>query len=220
MKLLIGWIYIAAYTLRWMVLQPCFAAKYKAHIVDKRPIFLDGVSESEGFRTTMVQEFSSALSAMICQEDSSICLHACCCHAVRLADTYSSVGLGGFWMNFLLLTFLDFLLPFLMWEAKAGLAGALLCRAMFAAIFSYKRGSLRHRMGGEGCSFIDFLGLFCCPYCAACQEARHVDGVAQVHVACCFVLMRSSHSGEPLVGQPVFAGEGVQLINTEQGDGM
>eukprot|EP00930_Biecheleria_cincta_P103444 TRINITY_DN9540_c0_g1_i1.p1 TRINITY_DN9540_c0_g1~~TRINITY_DN9540_c0_g1_i1.p1 ORF type:complete len:408 (-),score=39.76 TRINITY_DN9540_c0_g1_i1:225-1328(-) len=213
-KSLIVFIVAAVSALKWIVVQPIFAAKYKTQIVDERRKLPDSVP-GVGFGSTMSQECCSALAAMTCQDDASLCLHACCCHAVRMADTYSSAGLGSFYANFVGLTVLLYLLPCLL---TTGGYAPLLCYALCAAIFSTRRGRLRQRLGGSECSFMDFLSLLCCPFCAACQEARQVEQVTSEHVACCCLLMEASEADgtAPLVGEPVVADRGVELAASGQ----
>lgn len=115
-------------------------------------------------------QWSSGLCA--CFEDPYTCVWACCCPAVRWADTLDMVGMMKFWSAFALCTVLEFVmhLPCL------GLVWVVLC-----CVMTYYRQELRGlfqipRAGGV----VDFALICCCMPCVLAQDARHVNMAAKL----------------------------------------
>lgn len=189
-----------------------FMVRYQRDVMAKKPKLPDVRPEvplagHRGFRTSIVEEFCSALSCLFCQsQDASLCLHSTFCRGVRMSDTYTSAGLEGFYCNGLMYFTTLFALPValslnFMWG-----------RLAFAFLFVVKRRQLRHRLSGyeESCKdfFVDFMLLLCCTPCVACQEARHVDDTLGIRVECCCRLVDAQEPATPLVGVPVTTAHG------------
>jgi Cys-rich protein (TIGR01571 family) len=120
-------------------------------------------------------------------EDFDACLCACCCPAIRGAETLSVVrGFLGFWTAFLawnLFVFLDYGLVLFGHgpEREMVINGyhlSLLTWGGFVALLVYWRSRLREVFGmhrGLASTSGDCLLYCCCTCCAVAQEARHVE---------------------------------------------
>lgn len=159
---------------------PIFAWKYKELVVDRKPPWIEPVQQR-----WRVHELSTGFRVGLCDcfSDCNVCVHTCCCYYVRLAETYTGAGLGSFWRLFFVAV--GFRVAGTCASLLLGGCGDLACIIMFAVYFSYKRGALRERLGGAGCTCMDCCCIFTFGECAACQEARTVDGLLGVTTACC-----------------------------------
>lgn len=194
--------------LEWILI--CiFTVQYRRYVIAKKPKILDADAvpdefriSGRGFRTSITQECFSGVGALACcSEESSMFLHACCCTAVRMSDTYSSAGLGGFCAHVLLAFALRGLAQ--LGDAVAGGWCLLAARAAMALYFAVLRGRLHRRLGGYSELLTDFCCIFWCAPCVASQEAKQVDGALGVRVECCCVLEQAGQAAVPLVGLPV-----------------
>jgi Cys-rich protein (TIGR01571 family) len=107
-----------------------------------------------------------------CFEDPYTCVWACCCPAVRWADTLDMVGMMKFWSAFALCTVLEFVmhLPCL------GIVWVILCCVMT----SYRQ-ELRGLFQIPRAGFVvDFALICCCMPCVLAQDARHVNMAAKL----------------------------------------
>jgi len=185
-----------------------FAKKYKEHVMDRKPQLQDvpEVWKAVGpdFRFGICDCFS----------DWDILLHTCCCTYARIADTYASAGLLSFWNTVMICIGISVARLLVGLIIGDQLSGALFA-VIFAGVLSNYRGMLRVRLGGEGCTVMDFICLCCCPLCALCQEARQIDGAIGVRTSCCCNLKveMGNTTGEPvLVLQPLTGGPQRELL--------
>lgn len=155
-----------------------FACVYKSRVVDMKPR-LDPTASS-GTSTTVLSKHG----LFDCCGDANICLHAWFCFKVRVADTYASANIMGFWMTFWL---------------------ALCCPMAFIfCIMPMKRGQLRGRLGGsDNCTCGDFCKAVFCPCCTVVQDARAVDDALGVQTRCCCTLDKKEDRQPLVVGGPV-----------------
>jgi len=186
-----------------------FMVKYQHGVVARKPMLSDpppeGWRASAGnFRTSIRDECQMALNCLVCRsQDASLCLHSCCCLAVRMADTYASAGLGGFYCNFFMFFITVYVFPQCLGAVSGVRCGTWLGLPVLALGRTARRWQLQRRLGGAGGSWMDCPLLLVCGPCMACQEARHVDGALGVQVECCCVLMDARNDSLPLVGMPV-----------------
>merc|ERR1740121_3321334 len=167
---------------------------------------MECAASGQHFLTGVYSECCAGLAASVLLEDASLCLHACCCYKVRVADTYSSAGLGNFTTIFLQMLMLAGATRFGLLAIGMNWVFVLILSDVALALYiSVRRGQVRARLGGSTCSFMDFVCVSYCPWCTACQEARHVDAALGVQVRCCCVLEESAMDSIPLVGLPVSA---------------
>jgi len=86
-----------------------------------------------------------------------------------------------------------------------------LAMLLIAIVLASLRSRIRYRYGGSGLvTCEDYVTSLFCWTCAVCQEARHVDQAAQIHVNCCcsVVPVLCSYESRPIVvGPPVMMGE-------------
>lgn len=118
--------------------------------------------------------------------DKLLCLMACCCPAIRWADTMRLVGFYGFWTAVLLCAFLS----------SAAQATAGLTALLFVGIATQRRQELRKLFNissGGSTLATDCLTYLCCSCCAIIQEARVVE---EAHV----VQHQAVQKGLPLRG--------------------
>lgn len=146
-----------------------------------------------------------------CFTNTNECLCACFCTSVRFADTYSAIGLGGFWCCWFQFWGLNMIVAVLsvfitgavypppsdalfnpVYQNNANeinnLIGCLLRGAIFGV---WARGKLRQRLGDPGTSrpiAYDLASWGCCPCCALTQESVEVDIAADVSISCPWTL--------------------------------
>lgn len=106
-----------------------------------------------------------------CFEEFQVCFCACCCPAIRWAETLSLVdGLIVFWVGFALYMSLTLINT---------ITSVLVCWFVLALICTAYRQELRTKFSFEhqgGATFLTDLLLHCfCTCCAIAQEARHVE---------------------------------------------
>lgn len=196
------------------ILAQCgFMVKYQRHVVAKKPKLSDLLpserrASAGNFRTSIRDECCMALHCWVCRsQDSSLCLHSCCCRGIRMADTYASAGLGGFYCNAFMFFGTLYAFPVCL-SVVAGVKHSMwLGRVALALVLAARRWQLLRRLGSSGGSWMDCLLLLFCTPCATCQEARHVDGALGVQVECCCVLVGVQDDNISLVGIPVAIGE-------------
>jgi len=110
-----------------------------------------------------------------CFSDPEICLWACCCPAIRWADTMRYMGLLGFWIAFAI---------FFGLEVGASTTGEILIWAVLAVVCAGMRQEMRMAYGMNeqgGWTYLEDFCLYCC--CACCtiiQEARQVEEAYKV----------------------------------------
>jgi len=106
-------------------------------------------------------------------EDPLLCVCACCCPAIRWAETVSFVpDLLAFWPAFFFFMLLLALTRVDVW------ATGFVCACVLALMCTSYRQELRHRFGMQagGVSYVtDCLLYLFCMCCAIQQEARHVE---------------------------------------------
>lgn len=119
------------------------------------------------------EHFTFGLIDMNCRHDWQICLMACCCPAIRWADTVSKDKLPmlNFWIALAMVVTLQVL--------QAATMGATL--VLFILLGVFFRQKLRYAFGHTGKASktlpADLLTWICCPCCALVQEAREVEQV-------------------------------------------
>lgn len=106
-----------------------------------------------------------------CCDDFQVCLCACCCPAIRWAETLSLVdGLIIFWVGFVLYMSLTLINT---------ITSVLVCWFALALICTAYRQEIRAKFNFEhqgAATFIADCLLYCfCSCCAIAQEARHVE---------------------------------------------
>jgi len=147
-----------------------------------------------------------------CFSNMNECLCSCFCTSIRFADTYSSIGLGGFWCVWLQFWGLNVIVSFLggfitqviyppppdaifnpQYQSNVeeinNLFGCLFRGLIFGV---WARGKLRKRLGDTGSAnekiAYDLLSWGCCPCCALTQESVEVDIAADVSISCPWTL--------------------------------
>lgn len=104
-----------------------------------------------------------------CFETPSLCLLACCCPAVRWADTLRMGGLLGFWVGVAVMLVVGII------NATAGMLLALI----MAGVGAFYRQKIRLMFGIEQATCetfsLDLLAYCCCPVLAIVQEARTME---------------------------------------------
>jgi len=114
-----------------------------------------------------------------CFSDPEICLWACCCPAIRWADTVRYVGLLGFWIAFAI----AFAIFFCMGVVSSSPV-EIIVWAVLALVFAAIRQEMRKAYGMHeqgGWTYLEDFCLYCC--CACCtiiQEARQVEEAYKV----------------------------------------
>ncbi|CAE8639513.1 unnamed protein product [Polarella glacialis] len=114
-----------------------------------------------------------------CFENIPVCFWACCCPALRWADTMDMQGFLGFWPAMGVWTVLNLL-------SFAGLGFVWLLAIGGVTYYRQKmRRSFNMEGQGEICSYCgDCCFYSCCTLCAVAQEARHVEFAAKVDHPC------------------------------------
>lgn len=195
-----------------MVMPWAFAIVYKRRVVNQRPTLIPVESIPQDLKQL---DFKFGLCN--CCEDGSTCLHAWCCSAVRIGETYSgrASGLYGFWA-----TILVYQMPFIFGLFETLFFGpAILTMSLqivIAIFFGTKRTALRKRLGGvakNGCDawkevVTDIWLWFFCSCCVITQEARSVDSLQGVRVECCCNLQEL---GPAAADPPVVLGTAVPV---------
>jgi len=205
---------------------------YKSRVVDQRDPFPNPVEaewniSGKGFKYGICG----------CCTDTQYCLHGCCCLDMRLADTYASTGIVGFWTILLvgcLFAFIGYTgymgLGFALREVEimeginmGGFAalGFYLPQIVFAGWMATNRGKLREKLGGQADQcLMDFICWWWCACCVTIQEARQVDEATSVRVECCCKLLKAGPYATGaeaqaigMIGQPVAVGEAVGQIS-------
>jgi len=149
-----------------------FTYLYKKHVVDQILPLQPLEAGSRG------KDFSRSLCD--CLGHPQLCWYAICCLPCRAAHTWNVAGV------------LDYLL---------GVFSYTLCTFVgcWWCIGAKMRMDMRRKLGMEEDTCCDFIAWFCCPLCAAGQEALEVDELSRVDVACCFKLTRLNEQGQPLL---------------------
>lgn len=109
-----------------------------------------------------------------CFEEPGICLWACCCPAIRWADTVDLSGLVRFWVA---------LAVFLGLSVANAFLGEVLLWAALAVVCAGFRQEMRRKFGmsQSGSTYVEDCLLYCCcSCCAIAQEARHVEEACRV----------------------------------------
>jgi len=163
-----------------------------------------------------------------CCADTQYCLHGCCCFDVRMADSYATAGIIGYW-SLIGIGFLFFFIGYVMYglvgfglrqiEISDGMSlgqfagiGYYLPQILFAAFMAKKRGQLREKFGGRAdqCG-MDFCCWWWCACCMVIQEARQIDEATSARVECCCKLLKSgplvTAANVGMVGQPIAVGQ-------------
>jgi len=103
-----------------------------------------------------------------------LCFWACCCPAIRWADSMSMLGLLGFWVAFSI---------FLGLELLNSLTSGVVFYLVLCSVATYQRQRLREKFDMDHDDAktvgIDCLWFCCCLPCAVSQEARHVEEAAK-----------------------------------------
>jgi len=129
---------------------------------------LDNILDEASFKIWRFGLFS-------CCSEPEICLWACCCPAIRWADTLRHIGFLGFWMAFTI---------FFSIEVVASTTGGIAIWAVLATVCAAMRQEMRVAYGmyeQGGCTYLEDFCLYCC--CACCtivQEARQVEEAYKV----------------------------------------
>jgi len=130
---------------------------------------LDAVLDEGSFKAWRFGLFS-------CFSDPEICLWACCCPAIRWADTLRYMCLLGFWIAFAIYFGIEVVL------STSG--GNLIIWAVLAIVCATMRQEMRIAYGMSeqgGWTYLEDFCLYCC--CACCtiiQEARQVEEAYKV----------------------------------------
>jgi len=129
---------------------------------------LDAVLDEGSFKAWRFGLFS-------CFSEPEICLWACCCPAIRWADTMRQIGYLGFWMAFAV---------FFGISVVASATGAIAIWAVLAFVCAAMRQEMRLAYGmyeQGGCTYFEDFCLYCfCSCCTIIQEARQVEEAYKV----------------------------------------
>lgn len=195
----------------WFTVAVC----YKGSVVDKRSRF----SPAGGGGL----DFTPGLCG--CFDDCQQCMHGFFCSDVRIADTYATTGIMGYW-SFVI----AYLIYFSLCEAiGTGLqymatsngmnntnlnnVGFYILGPLAGAYMALKRSELRAKLGaGQGQFIIDCLLWWWCPCCVTIQEARQLDGYTGETAKCCCSLVKWG-PGAAAGGGPVVVG---QVVGTQK----
>lgn len=160
-----------------------------------------------------------------CCEDCQQCMHGCCCADVRIADTYATTGIMGYWF-----VVIAILIYYCLCEALGtglqylatsnGINNANLNNVAFyilgplaGAFMATKRGELRGKLGAGQPSFVmDCLLWWWCACCVTIQEARQLDQYTGETARCCCTLVKFG-GGATAAGGPVVVG---QVVGTQK----
>lgn len=179
---------------------------YKTNVHDNKPAI------SENNQTMSSGNFHYGL--FDCFTNMNECLCSCFCTSVRFADTYSSVGLGGFWCcwfqfwglnviaSFIVRTAVmaaypppadpNELIAYIQNENEIENIVGILVRGLIFGVWC--RGKLRKRLGdntdNKMNTVIDLLAWGACPCCALTQESVEVDIAADVSISCPWTLTK------------------------------
>jgi len=186
------------------------ARMYKSGVTDQRKAFF----VNPAFSMANGADFKYNICG--CCDDRSQCLHALCCADLRIADTYSTTGLNGYWQMVLII-----LAYFEITQLCGAILGYILAQnetpgadnassivhyifgALFAIYMGSLRGKLRQLYGGEPNCAMDWVIWWCCSCCAVVQEARQLDESTGQTPQCCCKLIETSGANSGMVGQPV-----------------
>ncbi|CAK0871970.1 unnamed protein product [Prorocentrum cordatum] len=109
-----------------------------------------------------------------CFDEPEICFWACCCPAIRWADTVDLGGLVPFWVALAIYLGLS--------VGSAFLGEALLWAALAVACAGFRQ-EMRRKFGmsQSGRTYAEDCLLYCCcSCCAIAQEARHIEEACRV----------------------------------------
>lgn len=200
---------IVAGLIFWLVT----ACVYKGSVLSKRsafrPVGAGGV------------DFTPGLCG--CFEDCQQCMHGFCCSDVRIADTYATTGIMGYWTfviaYLIYFTACEIIGTGLQWMATSrGMnnanfnnIGFYILGPLAGAYMALKRGELRAKLGAGQPSFcMDCILWWWCPCCVTIQEARQLDGYTGETVHCCCSLVKT---GSAAAGAPIVVG---QVVGTSK----
>lgn len=147
----------------YAVLATLLAYYYKSH---KAPVEPKKAADESTFSTWT----TDILNPSDWAKDPAVCAMACCCPAIRWADSMQMVGIFSFWMAFAI---------FLAIETLNAITSGALFWLVLAVVVAINRQKLRTAFGMESNGFMDYLCACCCLPCVLSQEARHIDEAAQ-----------------------------------------
>lgn len=145
----------------YAVLATLLAYYYKSH---KAPV------EPKQEETTFNTWTSEILNPSDWAKDPAVCAMACCCPAIRWADSMQMVGIFSFWMAFAV---------FLAIETLNAITSGALFWLVLAVVVAINRQKIRTAFGMDSNGFMDYLCACCCLPCVLSQEARHIDEAAR-----------------------------------------
>jgi len=147
----------------YAVLATLLAYYYKSH---KAPVEPNKTVDDKSF-----QDWTTGiLNPSDWAKDPAVCAMACCCPAIRWADSMQMVGIFSFWVAFAI---------FLAIETLNAITSGALFWIVLAVVVAINRQKIRTAFGMESNGFIDYLCACCCLPCVLSQEARHIDEAAQ-----------------------------------------
>lgn len=172
----------------WGIATLIFGAQYKSKVVDPIPVMQAKQQSASGGNLKF--------GLFDCFGKSQLCMHSCCCLAVRFGHNMQVAGLMGFWPAALLAYF---------------------CECCMCVIGPVMRAQLRQKLGLGPDGFMDFLKYCCCSVCAVAQDAMQIDEESGgVEVSCCCQLYRAQTTQAAAapcvataVGQPIYVGQEV-----------
>lgn len=182
----------------WIIGQIIYTCQYKSKVTDQRPELppADVLSSTNpSVVITHVQGFcNGGFKHGLCDmcSDCDMFCSVCWCLSTRNADTHATAKTGQtFWCVFVVFEIAFFIEQLInnidvlvIGDTNPGwiVAGIIRCALMVGL-----RQQLRAKFGGpaagQGCN--DCIIWWCCGYCAACQEGRHVDEAQGKKVRCC-----------------------------------
>jgi len=150
----------------WLVLYGLLACYYHKCVLFYAPLDETTGDDTKREHYRDFQEWRSGLFG--CAEYPGITFWACCCPAIRWADTMSKVGFHTFYKAFAIMT--------LLWSLMFIPIASGLCFLVVVCYMTYTRQALRKTFEFEehgGASWAsDCLTMLCCMCCAVAQEAR------------------------------------------------
>jgi Cys-rich protein (TIGR01571 family) len=187
------------------------ACMYKQKVTDQRTPF-------EGNGSQKDLEVLEPGKLFDCCFDMHLCLHACCCVAIRAADTFDGAGkivsfwcvIGVFFLEWLLYNIVAFIInAYILADSNNsgnGLAW-FITNSLFAIWYAMKRQELRQKFGGSPKMAMDCICYWWCFPCSVGQDALLLDKATGVSVQCCCNMIKNGPTPAPavatVVGVPV-----------------
>jgi len=199
--------------------QIVFMVSYKGSVHDQRPQLIPtgAISAPHPSLADPLERFP----LFGCFDDFDTCAHGCFCNMCRVGDTWGTAKVMEYYMSIIahvcmqllagmvppVLSVFEHLISSEL-PTKMSFFNSLAGLAAQGAAFGFFRNKLREKLGGvrgdtQKMCMDGVIWAFCAS-CATIQEARVVDNLNGVHVACCCKLTRTRQTEEydRLVGPP------------------